>query len=90
MSFGIVQSMIISLRNNSRKKELIHFDRRSMPLKGLKGEFGELLKRKATPEQLEKIRNKIKQEERAELIKNIIIILLLSLIIIIGVKFLIF
>ena len=90
MSFGIVQSMIISLRNNSRKKELIHFERRSMPLKGTKGEFGELLKRKATPEQLEKIRNKIKREKKAELIKNIIIILILSLILILGVKLLIF
>lgn len=89
MSFGIVQSMIISLKNNSRKKELVHFDRREMPLKPLKGEFNELLKRKATPEQLEKIRKDIKRENRIELIKTILILIFGLMILIFGVIYLI-
>ncbi|SDY06081.1 hypothetical protein SAMN05444411_1431 [Lutibacter oricola] len=89
MSFGIVQSMIISMKNNSRKKVLSHFDRKDMPLKGLKGDFNELLKRKATPEQLENIRKEIKRENKIDLIKTIIIMIIAILILIVGVKYLI-
>ncbi len=89
MSFGIVQSMIISMRNNSRKKVLSHFDRREMPLKGLKGDFDVLLKRKATPEQLENIRKEIIRENKIDLIKTIAIMIIALLIILLGVNYLI-
>jgi hypothetical protein len=73
MSFGVIQSMIISLRNNSRRKELSHFDRRNTPPDPLTGDFDNLLKRKASPEQLENIRNTIKREKRRELIITIVL-----------------
>jgi len=88
MSFGVVQSMITSLRNNSRRKQLTHFDRKGMALKGSIGNFDELLKRKATPEQLAEIREKIKTEKRKVLIKTIVISIFLLIIIYIGIKLL--
>jgi len=51
--------MLSSLKNNSRKKDETHFNRRGMPLKGSNKINPELLKRKATPNQLATIRKKV-------------------------------
>lgn len=47
MSFGVVQAMIISLRNNSRKKQASHFDRQQMSMKDQRHAAKELLQKKA-------------------------------------------
>ncbi len=84
MSFGVVQSMIISLRNNSRKKDLVHFERKNFPTKSSEGEFDKLLKRKASPEELKRIRAKIKKQQRKLLLITIIISSFILLTLILG------
>lgn len=79
MSFGVVQSMIISMRNNSRKKQAAHFDRQQMPLKDQRSTSSELLNKKASPQQLQKIKAKISSETRAAQIKTILITLFTTL-----------
>ena len=73
MSFGVVQSMISSIKNNKR-------DRKSA-LKRLKenpaeySEGGELhFEKKATPAQLHKIREDLKRENRKAFIRKAVIV----------------
>ncbi len=79
MSFGIVQSMIISLRNNSRRKQAAHFDRQQMPLKDQRSTSSELLNKKASPQQLQKIKAKISSENRSAQIRAFLITLFTTL-----------
>ncbi|MCK7591406.1 hypothetical protein M0G43_12540 [Subsaxibacter sp. CAU 1640] len=72
MSFGIVQWMIISLKNNSRKKELKHFDRSGMPINAPNIHFDELLKKQASKEQLKGIRQKLRKYNARQRTKAII------------------
>lgn len=75
MSFGVVQAMIISLRNNSRKKQASHFDRQQMPMKDQRHTAEELLQKKATPQQLQRIKAKISAESTKARIQAIVITL---------------
>jgi hypothetical protein len=89
MGFGGTESaMIASLKNNSRKKEKIHFDRKGITSNGSNEIFTELLKKKATPEQLAEIREKVKAERRKALIKTIILTVILFTAFYFGIKLL--
>lgn len=85
MSFGVVQSMISSLKNNKR-------DRKSA-LKRLKENPAEYsdgnelhFEKKATPMQLKKIREDLQKENRKIKVRNItiVVIFMLALIYFIG------
>ena len=82
MSFGgSVQSMITSMKNNSRSKRKSYFDRGGLYSK--KQRKGSFFKKKATPEELEKIREKMLYQ-RKENRYRLLLILLLSTIFLIG------
>ena len=86
MSFGVVQSMISSLKNNKR-------DRKSA-LKRLKDNPAEYsdgnelhFDKKATPHQLKKIREDLQKENRKRMIRNVSIIVIFMLIFIYFIGF---
>ena len=67
MSFGgSVSSMISSLKNNARNKRKNYFDRDNSISKHKNKKRNALLDKKATPEQLEQIRNNMIQENKKE------------------------
>ncbi len=78
--------MIITLRNNSRKKSLVHFDRKGMHIKRKKLYLNKVLKKGATPKQLEQIRKEIKAEKKIELIKTLLFLIIIMTAIYFGVK----
>jgi len=79
MSFGgAVSAMAASLKNNARAKRKTYFDRNNANSKSEKGKGNDLFKKKVTPEQLSKIRNKMIKENRKERIKILIIIGILT------------
>ena len=83
MSFGgAVSAMVTSIKNNARPKRKTFFDRNSKSSKNKK-EKNALLNKKVTPQQLLKIRQTIKLENKEALKKNIIIIAI-GFVIIIG------
>ena len=65
---GSVQSMITTLKNNSRKKDKTHFNKT-----GVSGSLEKLNKKKMTPEELLKFRNDFKKKKKNETIKGLII-----------------
>lgn len=69
--------MITTLKNNSRKKNKTHFNRKGIPIKSSNIRLDELLKVKATPKQLFEIRKKVKEENRKSIIQSIILIILI-------------
>lgn len=87
MSFGgVVSGMITSLKNNKRE--------RKSALKRLKdnpaeyGESGKLhFKNTATPSQLKRIRDNIKRENRKVMIRNVSIVVVITLILIYFIGF---
>ncbi len=68
MSFGgSVLAMITSLKNNSRKKNIKSYFEQSGSVflhSNPHSKLDKLLKKKASPEQLEKIKTKIRKERR--------------------------
>ncbi|SDW19122.1 hypothetical protein SAMN05444411_101249 [Lutibacter oricola] len=83
MNFGgAVSAMVTSIKNNARPKRKTYFDRDNKPSKKKK-ERNALLEKKATPQQLLKIRQTIKLENKEALKKNIIIVAI-GFVIIIG------
>ena len=79
---GAVSAMVTSLKNNSRTKRKTFFEGNDVGLKNRELEMKTLLDKKATPEQLVKIRNEIIVRNRKEKIKSIILISIISLLII--------
>ncbi len=65
---GSVQSMITTLKNNSRKKEKTHFNNT-----GVSGSLEKLSKKKMTPEELLKFRKDLKKKKKREIIKGLIV-----------------
>ncbi len=83
MSFGgSVSAMISSLKNNARAKRKTYFDRDNAFFKKRKKSRNALLDKKATPEQLEKIRKSLIKENRNERNKNLAIIVIATALII--------
>lgn len=72
---GAVSSMITSLKNNARGKRNTYFDRDNRVSKE-KIEINKLLEKKATPEQLHKIRKEIAESNKKNQIKNVKIIII--------------
>ena len=72
---GAVQAMITSLKNNARKKRKNYFDG-----KGMNSEKQDTkhpwLEKKASPEQLEAIRQKVALQKKVELIHNVRIMII--------------
>jgi radical SAM superfamily enzyme YgiQ (UPF0313 family) len=87
MSFGVVQTMITSLKNN--KNQLSKYDR----FKNAKGHYGnnktEFNFPKATPEELKLIKEKIQRENKQLRRKQYIIVSVLFCIILFFVMYLI-
>ena len=86
MSFGVVQSMISSLKNNKR-------DRKSA-LKRLQENPAEYsdgndlhFEKKASPMQLKKIREDLQKENRKIMIRNIVIVVVFMLVLIYFIGF---
>lgn len=78
MSFGgSVSAMITSLKNNSRGKRTGYFDKKQNHSKSKKQKKNPLLEKKATPEQLEEIRMRLKKENK----RNTLLILAVTFII---------
>ncbi len=78
MSFGgAVSAMAASLRNNARKKRKTYFDRDNSHSENKNENRNVLLEKKATLEQLAKIRNSFIKENRRNNIKNVVIILII-------------
>lgn len=90
MSFGVVQSMIASLKNNSRKKELKHFDRSGMPIKIHNINFEDLLNKEVSPEKLKQIKKGLrtynKNQNRKAIVVTTTIILALSITIFLALR----
>lgn len=75
------QSMINSLKNNSRvKNRTSYFDRKGLNTKSINSKRNKLLDKKASPEILAEIKREMIEENRKGKIKNRIIILLSILI----------
>jgi hypothetical protein len=73
MSFGgSVQSMITSLKNNSRSKRKSYFDKGGLYSK--QSRKGSFFKKKATPEQLANIKEKMLSQRRDNRTKTLMII----------------
>jgi len=85
-----VQSMINSLRNNSRKKGRVKYFERKSSSKSTEPQIdNKLLKRKASPELLEKIRNEVLKDKKKARIKSTLLItvaLILTIIIIVYIQ----
>ena len=82
------QSMINSLKNNSRvKNRTRYFDRKGLNTKSSNSKRNKLLDKKASPELLAEIKSEMIEENRKEKIKNRIIILLGILIMILIIVF---
>jgi len=71
MLLGSVQSMITTLKNNSRKKEKTHFN-----YTGISGKLNKLKKKKMSQEQFLQFKTKPKKEKK----RNIVILLIIFLI----------
>jgi len=77
MSFaGTVQAMITSIKNNARDRKTLYDSKDLYILKSNDG-FEELLKKHATPEQLNEIRSKLKRRNRINKIIAILVCLLM-------------
>jgi len=89
MSFGgSVSAMITTMKNNSRRKKRSHFDRNSLHENGSNEKFNELLKRTASPEQLEAIRAKVKADKKRTLIKTTVFSVIILICLFVLVKYL--
>jgi uncharacterized membrane protein YvbJ len=76
-----VQSMINSLKNNSRvKNRTRYFDRKGLSSKSRNSKKNKLLDKKASPELLAEIKREMIEENRKAKIKNRIIVFLSILI----------
>ena len=80
---GVLHHMVTVLKNNSRRKIRVRFDRRSMKEKVYYKEGK--IEKTATPYQLQEIRNKIRKEQRRE--RNICYIVILSIVAILYILF---
>ena len=77
MSFaGTVQAMITSIKNNARDRKTLYDNKDLFWLKSDNG-FEELLKKQATPEQLNEIRSKLERRNRINKIIAILVCLLM-------------
>ena len=75
MSFGgSVSAMISSLKNNSRAKRKSYFDNKNNKYSN-ENEKKSVAYKKATPEQIAEIKNKLMKENKKERLKNIIFVI---------------
>ena len=78
MSFGgSVSAMLSTIKNNARAKRITYFDRDNKLSKNGEEKRNPLLNKKATPEQLAEIRNRLIKENQKNRIKNLLIIVIL-------------
>ncbi|WP_127844774.1 hypothetical protein [Psychroflexus aestuariivivens] len=75
---GSVSAMITSLKNNSRGKRQSYFDKKQNHSKSKKQNKNPLLEKKASPEQLQEIRMRLKKENK----RNTLLILAVTFIVI--------
>ena len=74
MLLGSVQSMITTLKNNSRKKEKSHFN-----YTGISGKLSKLNKKKMSPEKFLQFKTKLKKEKKRNIIIRLSIFLISTL-----------
>lgn len=82
MSFGgSVQAMVTSLKNNARQRNTI-FDKLDGNTNTENSEsWNNIIEQKATPEQLEEVREKIISENKNKLYKNVLALIITMVII---------
>lgn len=81
MSFGVVQSAIVTIKNNRNLKS------KRKDSKSLDGSYSEVKMKefpKATPEMLETIKVKLQKERKQRLIKQIVVCSIIIMLIIIS------